>query len=197
MNTAGDDSPTKKQGVWINDFEEALTGGHPNSLGRTLEVTEQVLANRNLLGSLLDCYNAGDPVVRLRVSNCLKRVCIAEPDWVHAEYPRIATEIAKIDQASTKWTVSIVFGLLRSRLTTDEKATAVSIMKENLGYQDWIVQNTTMQQLYDFSEDDLGLELWLLSQLELLRSSPWKSVSGRAVKLLKAIEKRSLGRDCP
>lgn len=37
-------------------FEVMLTGGHPNSLGRTVAVVELVLADRGRLGELYDCY---------------------------------------------------------------------------------------------------------------------------------------------
>jgi hypothetical protein len=39
-------------------FEAMLTGGHPNSLGRTVEVVELVLADRALLGELYACYRS-------------------------------------------------------------------------------------------------------------------------------------------
>ena len=53
-------------------FEEMLTGGHPNSLGRTVEVVALVLADRDRLGELYACYQSDDAVVRLRTSNALK-----------------------------------------------------------------------------------------------------------------------------
>ena len=56
------------------DFEERLTGGHPNSLGKTVEVVEEVLANPERFEELFNCYFSDDAVVRLRVSNAMKRV---------------------------------------------------------------------------------------------------------------------------
>jgi hypothetical protein len=38
-------------------FEEMLTGGHPNSLGRTIEVVDIVLANSTRLSDLYNCYS--------------------------------------------------------------------------------------------------------------------------------------------
>jgi hypothetical protein len=40
-------------------FEEMLTGGHPNSLGRTIEVVDMVLANSTRLLDLYNCYFTG------------------------------------------------------------------------------------------------------------------------------------------
>ncbi len=42
------------------EFEAMLTGGHPNSLGRTLEVVDAVLADRSRLTELVACYFSDD-----------------------------------------------------------------------------------------------------------------------------------------
>ena len=42
-----------------------LTGGHPNSLGRTIEVVETVLADEARMEELFGCYGSVDEVVRL------------------------------------------------------------------------------------------------------------------------------------
>lgn len=58
------------------DFEAVLTGGHPNSLGRTVEVVDVVLADRAKLAQLYACYFSEDEVVRLRFSSAMKRVAM-------------------------------------------------------------------------------------------------------------------------
>ena len=55
-------------------FKTMLSGGHPNSLGRTLEVVDIVLNNKNNLIYLFECYLSNDATVRLRVSNAFKRI---------------------------------------------------------------------------------------------------------------------------
>ena len=39
-------------------FEDMLTGGHPNSLGRTIEVVDQVLANPTKIEELFHVIQA-------------------------------------------------------------------------------------------------------------------------------------------
>jgi predicted methyltransferase MtxX (methanogen marker protein 4) len=51
-------------------FGAVLSGGHLNSLGRTLEIVDAVLTDQALVGDLLDTYNSTDATVRLRVSKC-------------------------------------------------------------------------------------------------------------------------------
>ena len=51
-------------------------------------------------------------------------------------------EVAGIDQASTQWTLAILFDLLRERLSARQHQRAVEIMQRNLVEStDWIVLN--------------------------------------------------------
>ena len=61
-------------------FEKSLKGGHPNSLGNTLEVVDVVLGNTDKMEDLFLCYQSDDETVRLRTSNALKRIFRAKPD---------------------------------------------------------------------------------------------------------------------
>ena len=88
-------------------FEELLTGGHPNSLGRTVEVVEAVLADRAGLAQLHACYFSGDGVVRLRVSRAVKRVTAEHPDWTIEFMDGLQSKVGAIDQASTQSTLAL------------------------------------------------------------------------------------------
>ena len=61
-------------------FEQSLKGGHPNSLGNTLEVVDTVLGNADKVEDLFLCYQSDDETVRLRTSNAFKRIFRAKPD---------------------------------------------------------------------------------------------------------------------
>ena len=103
------------------NFETMLTGGHPNSLGRTVEVVELVLADRKKLTDLYQCYFSEDEVVRLRVSSAMKRVTTAHPEWTMDYMDGLQSEIAAIDQASTQWTLAILFDLTVPLLSPSQK----------------------------------------------------------------------------
>ncbi len=172
----------------LNAYEEMLTGGHPNSLGRTVEVVEDVLQDRSRLRHLYDCYRSDDAVVRLRVSSAMKRVCKEQPDWVAEYLDELLGEVATIDQASTKWTLATLFMWLDSRMTASQRSRAIDVMKHNLDTDDdWIVQNTTAESLAHFAKSDETLRRWLVPALERMRSSRHKSVARRAEKLLAAL----------
>lgn len=166
-------------------FEEVLTGGHPNSLGRTLEVVDAVLSDRSMLRELYHCYFSDDEVVRLRVSSAMKRVTNAHPEWTMDFIDGLHSDIAAIDQASTQWTLALLFDLTKHLQTEEQRTRSVEIMKRNLAeHNDWIVLNNSMQVLFEWSRDDPGLRSWLKPHLERLQHESRKSVAGRAKKLL-------------
>ena len=84
------------------DFEQMLSGRHPNSLGNTVEVVEIVLSDRALLEKLYNCYFGQDEVVRLRTSNAMKRICQSQPQWLIPYLNRFLTEVSQIQQASAQ-----------------------------------------------------------------------------------------------
>ncbi len=174
----------------VNRFETPLSGGHPNSLGNTVSVVDEVLADRSLLAELVACYRSDDAVVRLRVSSAVKRVAQQRPEWVAAHLDDLLGWVAQIDQASTKWTLSTLFVLLDAHMTPQQRDTAVAIMRSNLHYADWIVQNTTAESLAHFARQRPELATWLVPELQKLTASHHKSVRGRAQKLLTSLDTR-------
>ncbi len=172
----------------MKGFEQQLTGGHPNSLGNTLEVVDEVFADHSLFEELFNCYFSDDEVVRLRTSNAVKRVCKAHKHVLIPYIDRLLTEIAAIDQASTQWTLANLFDLLSKDLSDAQKDQAEEIMKNNLAHhQDWIVLNNSMETLGKWSKKDESLKTWLLPHLERLSTDSRKSVARRADKLLKTL----------
>ena len=172
------------------NFEEMLTGGHPNSLGRTEDVVELILADKGRLQELYQCYFSQDEVVRLRVSSAFKRVTAAQPKWTMEFMDQIQSEIANIDQASTQWTLAILFDQTSKLLSPQQHARALEIMKHNLAnHDDWIVLNTTMNVLAKWSKKDADLAQFMLPHLKRLSKDARKSVAGKATKLLAQLTK--------
>ena len=176
----------------LESFEKQLTGGHPNSLGNTVAVVDQIFADPARLAELYDCYFSDDPVVRLRVSNAMKRICKEQPDWLVPYVPRFLEEISTIDQASTQWTFAQLFQSLTSRLSDEQREAATNIIWRNLQQSDdWIVLNTSMVTLTDWVKK-FGDNAWrerLQQRLGVLSKDSRKSVAGRAAKMLKLLEK--------
>lgn len=169
-------------------FVTMLTGGHPNSLGRTLEVVELILADSSRLAELYRCYFDDDEVVRLRTSNAMKRISREHPEWLIPYLDGFITDIAQINQASTQWTLALLFLELEHFLTAAQKQRATALLQHNLATShDWIVLNNTMETLTSWAKQDSNLRIWLQPHLERLIHDSRKSVSGRAKKLLQTL----------
>lgn len=172
-------------------FARMLAGGHPNSLGRTVEVVETVLADRSRLPELYECYFTSDEVVRLRTSSALKRVCAERPEWLLPYVDGLLGDVSEIHQPSAQWTLAQLMDSLESSLTGEQKARATAVLQRNLrGGEDWIVLNYTMQTLAGWSRRDEALRAWLEPHLERLGRDGRKSVARRAKRLLRELYNR-------
>lgn len=170
------------------NFEQRLTGGHPNSLGNTVSVVAEVLENPSHFEAFFQCYFSKDEVVRLRVSNGMKRIAKEKPSVLVPYLDRFLTEIAVIPQASAQWTLSQLFLMLEHKLSNSQKEQALRIMKNNLQHHsDWIVLCQTMETLGKWSKKDDSLKTWMLPELVRLHQDTRKSVSKKAEKWLKAL----------
>ena len=167
-------------------FEDMLTGGHSNSLGRTVEVVEIVLANPDRFDELFNCYKSDDAVVRLRTSNAMKRLEAERRDLLLPYIDQFIQEVGSLDQASAQWTLAQLFERLTEELSQQQQAAALKILKRNLEtYDDWIVLNSTMETLAAWATDDQSLKEWLKPHLKQLTLDKRKSVASRATKKLK------------
>ena len=89
---------------FVMTFEKSLKGDHPNSLGNTLEVVDEVPGNTDTMEDLFLCYQSNDETVRLRTSNAFKRIFRAKPELFKQWKKRFIKEVAEIDHHSAKWT---------------------------------------------------------------------------------------------
>ena len=166
-------------------FENALTGGHPNSLGNTVAVVETVLTDHARFEELFQCYFSEDEVVRLRVSNAMKRICKTEKSLLIPYIDKFINQIAQIDQASTQWTLANLFDFLSKDLNDTQKVKAQTIMQNNLVHHtDWIVLNNSMETLSKWAKKDIVLKDWLIPHLERLKNDSRKSIAKRSQKWL-------------
>lgn len=165
-------------------LESMLSGGHPNSLGRTLEVVARVLAAPERLPDLFDCYTSPDEVVRMRVSNALKRISGEQPELLLPWLDHLLGQVSKIEQASAQWTLATIFEKLEFGMSPGQKSGATAVMQANLeNCHDWIVLNTTMETLASWARNDARLKTWLLPRLQRLATDKRGSVSRKAVKM--------------
>lgn len=169
-------------------IEQQLTGGHPNSLGNTIAVVDAVLADHALLPELFECYNSKDEVVRLRVSNAMKRLEDADHALLLPYLDRFLDDISQINQASTKWTLAQLFMRYDNDLSDKQREKAIKLVKNYLTEEtDWIVLNFSMESMTHWATKNDALKQWLIPVLKQHCDDSRKSVKKHAEKFLKQL----------
>ena len=172
----------------VEPFSFMLSGGHPNSLGRTEEVVIAVNADPSRMDELFDCYRSSDEVVRLRTSSALKRLFRAKPRWLDTHSERLFADMATLDQPSTKWTFAQLALDLSKHLSDAETARAKDIVVKNLHDEtDWIALNMSMKTCAHWVKSDPDLAKRIQARAHELSTDRRRSVANGAIKLLRAM----------
>ena len=79
----------------VERFEATFTGGHPNSLGRMIEMVDTVLADPGRFDGFFACYSNADEGIRLRVTNATARVEKQRHDLLVPHLNRLADDPRK------------------------------------------------------------------------------------------------------
>ena len=170
-----------------NNFESMLRGGHPNSLGRTVEVVEIILSNKEKMSELFECYLSEDETVRLRVSNAFKRIFRQNRNWFIEYIDRFQQLIPTLKQPSAEWTLAQLHLEMADLLSEEQVKTAIEITKQQLiESDDWIVIIQSMNFLQHMVKKDDLLKKWFIDQLTLIAKDKRKSVSKRANTILQS-----------
>jgi hypothetical protein len=165
-----------------------LTGGHHNSLGRTDEVIDAVLADGARLDELFACLDSDDELVRMRAGDALEKICRERPEWFAPRFDDVLGHMGAIGQPSVQWHVAQILAHLRAGLTDEQERRATAHLQRQLERsRDWIVLNVTMDVLADWARRDSELAAWLAPQLERLTGDERRSVARRAAKRLAAL----------
>ena len=169
-------------------FEQSLKGGHPNSLGNTLEVVDAVLGNTDKMEDLFLCYQSDDETVRLRTSNAFKRIFRAKPELFNEWKKRFIKEVAEIDQPSAKWTSIQILNELFDQLDENEKTQYVEICLRYLrNEKDWIVINQSLNFMKNHLEQFDFKDPEMMKLMNFFVEDKRKSISKNAEKLIKIL----------
>lgn len=169
-------------------FIDALAGGHHNSLGRTEEIVDVVVADERRLEELFACLDSPDELVRLRAGDALEKVCRERKDWFVPHAERFLTDIGRIDQPSVQWHTAQILDHLLSDLTDGERRQGTDLLRGYLKESDgWIVLNTSATILTEWAGSDPTLPRSLRPLLERMAGDRRKSVARRAAKCLAAL----------
>ena len=159
--------------------------GATNTLGRTEEVTDLVLADPSRAQEVYDLFFQDDEWVRLRAASASKRLWRADEEIIEPFVEGWVAHVSAIDQPSSQWTFAQFCDECDNLLTDDQRARAIETLTSYLTTSnDWIVLNSSMQPLATWAQTRPKLKKALLPRLEQLAQDDRKSVANRATKSL-------------
>lgn len=166
-------------------FEDMLTGGHPNSLGHTLDVVAAVSAAPQRLRELIDTFTSDDEVVRLRVSSSLKRLSRLDQELFAASMDYYLDAIEGLAQPSAQWTRAQIALEMDTVLTVAQRNRLTTALKGQMeGSADWIVIANTLTTLVSWAARDADLARWLIPHVQRHAQDSRKTVSAVARRAL-------------
>lgn len=169
------------------DFRTQLFGGNKRKLNNQ-SVIDAVLHDPSRVNELFECIKDDDEYVRMRASDALEKVCRADPSIVQPLKTRVLHEMSAIDQPSVQWHYAQIVDKLQ--LNPQEIVEVIRKLQSNFEtYDDWITRNITMEVLGNFAIHDDALSAYLMPKLEKLTKDKKISISTRAKKILKELEK--------
>ncbi len=159
--------------------------GATNTLGRTEEVVELVLAEPSRTDEVYDLFFQPDEWVRMRAASVSKRVWRADPELFQPFVARWVNEISQIDQASLQWTFANMCDECDELLTDEQRDRSIDILSGYLANNtDWIVLNSSMPPLATWAQDRPELAAAIRPHLKRHATDTRKSVANRAKKTL-------------
>ncbi len=173
----------------VVDFRAQMSGGNKRKLNNQ-PVIEAVLHDPARVNELFECVIDEDEYVRMRASDALEKVCRFDPSIVQSLKARVLNEMSLIDQPGVQWHYAQIVDQLQ--LNPQETLEVIQKLQSNFEtYDDWITRNITMEVLSNFALHDDALRAYLMPKLEELAKDSRVSVSTRAKKTLKKLEKNT------
>ena len=170
----------------MTDFAELLSGGHPNSLGRTDEAVAAALADERRIADLFDTLASGDPTARMRAGDALEKVARERPEAFAPHVERVLGEMARIEQPSVQWHVAQL--LTEIPLSPSQRRRGIAwLWRTWERSDDWIVISETLTALAYFAQTSPTVRKRLPDALRKTQQDTRKAVARRATKLLESL----------
>ncbi len=162
-----------------------LSGGDRRSIGKSLEVAADVLANPRLFPELFKGMFSRDPVIRMRAADAVEKVTVHNPILLKPLKKKLLTQVALIDQKEVRWHAAQLFA--RVEWTRPERTRIVTVLREYLKDKSSIVRTCAMQALGDIALRDSKLRTPIVKQLKELTETGTPAMKARGKKILTSL----------
>ena len=159
-----------------------LSGGDRRSIGNSLDVAADVLANPKLFPDLFNGMLSDDPIIRMRAADAAEKVTVHNPILLKPLKKKLLTRVALIDQQEVRWHAAQLFS--RVEWTRAERLRIIAILQDYLKDKSSIVRTFAMQALGDIAMKDVKLRKSIVKQLRELTESGTPAMKARGKRLL-------------
>lgn len=162
-----------------------LQGGDRRSIGESNAVVVEVLASPELVNVLIDGLLIDDAVVRMRASDALEKVSVAQPDLVEPYKAKLIGISESAAQIEVQWHMALM--LPRLALTHEESVAVVDVLISYLSGRSSIVSTCVMQAFYEIAQSDKELAPDLVRHIREMTKIGTKAMQARGKKLLASV----------
>jgi len=166
----------------MNSLLKRLSGGDRRSIGNSIEVAADVLANPKLFPDLFGGMLEDDPIIRMRSADAVEKVTVHNPILLKPLRKTLLTKVALIDQQEIRWHCAQLFS--RVDWTRPERTRIVAILQDYLKDKSSIVRTFAMAALGDIAMKDAKLRKPIVKQLTELTETGTPAMKARGKKLL-------------
>ena len=172
-----------------SEFENKLKGGKALSLGKTIEVVNEVVEKPETFSEYLLLFSSEDSQVVMRASNGLKRI-LEDGAISFRQHKRTIVELlSNCPHDSARWTLIQLLKKYSSSLSGEELSEARSLAKRfTLESEEWITLTQSMDLLVKL-EGKSAEDKKLVERVRRLCDDDRKTVSRKARTLLKLLER--------
>lgn len=170
----------------MNPLLKRLTGGDRRSMGQSLEVAADVLANPLLFPKLFIGMSDPDPIVRMRAADAVEKVTVHNPRLLKPLRKKLLALASAIDQQEVRWHSALLFS--RVEWSRPERVKIVAILQSYLTDKSSIVRTSAMQALGDIAVVDKKLRTSITKQLTQLTELGTPAMKTRGKRILDALK---------
>jgi hypothetical protein len=172
----------------MDDILHKLAGHDRRSIGRVVEVVEDVLHDPALFEVVFNGMLSDDPIIRMRCADAVEKITAEHPEYLQPLKAKLIHQVAKSEQQEVRWHVAQM--VPRLDLSVEERALVVTILLGYLNDRSKIVKTFSMQALADLAEEDAHLRGRLISLFEDLTETGSPAMKSRGRRLLTGLRSR-------
>jgi SepF-like predicted cell division protein (DUF552 family) len=166
-----------------------LKGGDLRSIGRSEEVSQDILNDPSIFREVFEGMFHDDPRVRMRSADSIEKVSKKQPNYLRPFKKRLIDDVSKIKQQEVRWHLAQMFSYLE--LDKTERDQVVKILSSYIDSEkSRIVKVFSMQTLADLAEKDDDIRPLIVGKIKEVVKTGSPAIVGRGNKLITRLKEK-------